>query len=65
MTIKFTNDSPLAEIVRCHREIAEIERLIESGHPDQEGLCMALLDWSAELALIEQEIPEVKPPRDE
>jgi hypothetical protein len=34
-------------------EIAEIEALIRAGHPDLQGLCQALGDWSAELKLIE------------
>lgn len=42
-----------AEIERCLREIAEAERLLRSGHPDLEGLCLALADWSAELRLLE------------
>ena len=37
---------------RCRREIAEIEALILAGHPDVQGLCQALADWSAELRLI-------------
>jgi len=44
------------EIERCRREIASIEELIRAGHPDIEGLCLALSDWSAELRLIEQEM---------
>jgi len=43
------------EIERCQREIAEIEGLLRSGHPDVEGLCLALADWSAELRLLEEE----------
>lgn len=43
------------EIERCRREIAEIERLLRSGHPDVEGLCLALADWWAELRLLEAE----------
>ena len=42
------------EVARCRREIAEIEALLRSGHPDIEGLCLALSDWWAELRLIEQ-----------
>lgn len=51
---------------RCRREIAEIERLLLAGHPDVEGLCMSLSDWSAELRLIEQEnqLNKAKPPPD-
>jgi len=42
------------EIERCRREIAEIEGLLRSGHPDVEGLCQALADWSAELRILEE-----------
>ena len=35
------------------REIAEVERLLRAGHPDVEGLCLALADWSAELRILE------------
>jgi hypothetical protein len=59
MQIESTTDALLAEIARCRREIATIEALISAGHPDVAGLCMALLDWNAELFLITQEI-EVK-----
>jgi hypothetical protein len=41
---------------RCHREIAAIESQILSGHPDLQGLCLALSDWNAELRLLEKEI---------
>jgi hypothetical protein len=41
------------EIARCRREIAEIEASIRAGHPDVQGLCLALADWSEELRLIE------------
>jgi len=44
-----------AEAERCRREIAEIEALLLPGHPDVEGLCMALSDWWMEL-LIEREV---------
>ena len=46
----------MTEQERCENEIAEIERQLRSGHPDVEGLCLALADWSTELRLIEQEI---------
>jgi hypothetical protein len=38
-----------ALIARCRREIAAIEVQIRAGHPDLQGLCLALADWSAEL----------------
>jgi hypothetical protein len=43
-------------MARCRREIAAIEELIRSGHPDLQGLCLGLMDWSAELRRIEQEV---------
>jgi hypothetical protein len=45
----------LDAIERCQREIAEIERLLRSGHRDLEGLLRALSDWSAELRLLQNE----------
>lgn len=38
---------------RCLREIAEIEAELLAGHPDVEGLCLALSDWWAELRIIQ------------
>jgi hypothetical protein len=32
--------------------------LILAGHPDLEGLCLALSDWSMELKLIEEEVAQ-------
>ena len=43
----------LNERERCEQEIREIEALLRKGHPDVPGLCLALSDWSAELAVIE------------
>jgi hypothetical protein len=43
------------DIELCRREIAEIEDLIGAGHPDLQGLYLALSDWCAELRLIEKE----------
>jgi hypothetical protein len=40
---------------RCRCEIAAIEDQLRAGHPDVEGLCLALADWSAELRIIEAE----------
>ncbi|MCL4488863.1 MAG: hypothetical protein M1570_12130, partial [Chloroflexi bacterium] len=42
-------------MARCRSEIAEIERLLRSGHPDVEGLCLGLSDWSAELRILKRE----------
>jgi hypothetical protein len=44
------------DIERCRREIIAIEALIRAGHPDLQGLCLALSDWRGELRLIEQEM---------
>jgi hypothetical protein len=40
------------DVERCRAEIAATEALLRAGHPDVEGLCMALADWSAELRLL-------------
>jgi hypothetical protein len=40
---------------RCRKEIAQIEELILAGHPDLQGLCLALSDWSTELRLLQKE----------
>ena len=37
---------------RCQAEIAAVEAQIRAGHPDLQGLCLALADWSAELRLL-------------
>jgi hypothetical protein len=41
---------------RCRGEIATIEAQIRAGHPDLQGLCLALADWWAELRIIEREM---------
>jgi hypothetical protein len=43
------------EIERCRSEIAGIEAQLRSGHPDLQGLLLALSDWHAELRFIEQD----------
>ncbi|MGA2714163.1 MAG: hypothetical protein ABSG41_13735 [Bryobacteraceae bacterium] len=47
---------------RCLREIAAIENQLRAGHPDVQGLCLALADWSAELRILEEEQRQKKPP---
>ena len=47
--------SRLHEMDRCRTEIAEAQRLLRAGHPDVEGLCLMLSDWSTELRLLEEE----------
>jgi hypothetical protein len=32
-----------------------IEAKLRAGHPDVEGLCLALSDWSAELHILQNE----------
>jgi hypothetical protein len=49
---------------RCLREIAAIEDQLRAGHPDVQGLCLALADWSAELRMVlaeQKKPPEVNP----
>ena len=40
------------EIDRCRAEVSELKALLVAGHPDVEGLCLALADWSAELRIL-------------
>jgi hypothetical protein len=47
-----TENQIQVEIERCEREIADIEYLLLAGHPDVEGLTLALHDWSAELRIL-------------
>lgn len=60
-TVKATARSPereaqwQREVDRCHAEIASVEAMLRAGHPDVEGLCMALADWSAELRILESD----------
>jgi hypothetical protein len=42
-----------ADIERCRAEIAHAESQLRAGHPDIQGLCLALSDWSAELKILE------------
>jgi hypothetical protein len=42
-------------IARCRAELASIEAKLRSGHPDLEGLLRALVDWSRELRLLQNE----------
>jgi hypothetical protein len=60
--VKATKRSPESEaqwqreVDRCHAQIADIEALLLAGHPDVEGLCLALSDWSTELRIIESHV---------
>lgn len=42
------------DIDRCRREIAAIEAALLAGHPDLDGLLLALSDWSAELRILQR-----------
>ena len=60
---KATTESPESEaqwrreVDRCRAEIAAAKSLLLAVHPEVEGLCMALADWSAELRILEEEAP--------
>lgn len=43
---------------RCQAEITAVEAQIRAGHPDLQGLCLALADWSAELRLFRRPAPK-------
>jgi hypothetical protein len=42
------------DIDHCRREISTAEAQLRAGHPDVQGLCLALADWSAELRILER-----------
>ena len=44
----------MTEWERCDEEIRQIEDLLRGGHPDVDGLLLALNDWRAERRLIPQ-----------
>jgi hypothetical protein len=52
-------EEPATSIERCRREIAAIEALLLAGHPDLQGLCLALSDWWGELRMIELELRSI------
>jgi hypothetical protein len=45
------NGLAIAELARKEVE----KRKLVAGHPDVEGLCLALADWSAELRMLQNE----------
>jgi hypothetical protein len=49
---------------RCLAEITQVESLLSAGHPDIEGLMLALADWSAELGILRAMHTDEKPPPD-
>ena len=44
----------MTAVERCDHEIAEAERLLLDGHPEVEGLALAISDWSREKRMIER-----------
>jgi len=44
------------DIDRCRQEIAAAETALRAGHPDVQGLCLALADWSMELRILEGQL---------
>ena len=38
----------MTDLERCDYELGEIERTLREGHPDVEGLLLALTDWRTE-----------------
>jgi hypothetical protein len=42
----------MTELERCDVEISTIELLLRGGHPDMEGLLLALSDWRTERRLV-------------
>jgi hypothetical protein len=52
--------SAKSELERCDDEIRKIEKLLRGGHPDLEGLLLALADWCTERRLLMAEQGEPK-----
>jgi hypothetical protein len=42
----------MTDLERCDYELGEIERTLREGHPDVEGLLLALADWGTERRLV-------------
>ncbi len=42
-----------AKEARCRAEIADIRSLLLAGHPDIDGLALALADWMEELRILQ------------
>ena len=45
----------MTELERCDEEIRQVELLLRSGHPDTDGLLLALVDWRTERQLVRAE----------
>jgi hypothetical protein len=46
----------MTDLERCDYELGEIERTLHEGHPDVEGLLLALADWRTEHRLVVAEM---------
>jgi hypothetical protein len=42
----------MIELERCNNEIQQVEQLLRNGHPDIDGLLLALHDWRTERRLL-------------
>ena len=42
----------MTELERCDDEIRQVQRLLRDGHPDLDGLLLALADWRKERRLL-------------
>ena len=51
----------LDQLARCDAEIAHAESLLRAGHPDIQGLLLALSDWAQEKRLIQADIDRREP----
>jgi hypothetical protein len=46
----------MTELERCDAEIRQVQRLLRDGHPDLDGLLLALADWRMERRLLMAEM---------
>jgi len=45
----------MTDLQRAHAEMEHAKFLLRAGHPDIQGLAVALRDWANEIALIQAE----------
>lgn len=44
-----------SQLMRCDAELAAAESALREGHPDVEGLALAISDWAEERRILEKE----------
>jgi hypothetical protein len=65
MSIIACSDVATAELACCDAEIAQAKAALAAGHPEIEGLCLAVADWAENKRLIEAEMLKEAEPNDD